>query len=141
MKKTLILPVVLAFAILASFGCATHTAQTTATEQILVTTAAAAGTQSAIQSNPKYAADFAAGAVVLSQLSGGTNQLTVTRVQSILAAAGQTNASVNYIAPLVVNLANSYATQGTNSALNATTQQWLGWIATGMAQGVKMAGY
>ena len=117
-------------------GCgSTPSTQQRAIEQMLVTTAATAGTEQALtppNGNPSLRPDFVAAVPLLYALSGSTNQLTVAQVQAILAAAGETNAAIKPLIPLVVNLVNVY-TQGTNGIVSGNTQMLLGWIADGVS--------
>ena len=131
----------LASAALIITGCASSPINAQ-TEQAIVTTAAAYAVQTDINSHPADAPLFADGAILLSDLAGGSSTLTVPQVQAILAATGQTNQAAALITPLAVNLINSYAqSNGTNSVpLNATTKQLLGYIATGIGQGVAASG-
>ena len=140
MKKLTSLAALAALTIsLLSTGCANNTAQQQAIEQLLITTAATAGTEAALNpqegGNPSLRPDFVAVDTLLYALSGNTNQLTVAQVQAVLASAGQTNAAIAPLVPLVVNLVNVYSqtAQGTNGAvLSGTTQQVVLWIANGI---------
>jgi len=127
-------------------GCATNPQ----TEQLLVTTAALAGTDALLQSQSDpaqkatTAAEVKVGATFVADLAGGTNQLTYAEVQPLLAAAGQTNSSVQLFAPIVLDVLQAYAQNGTSTnsvVLNATTAQLLTWTSTGALQAVQSAGF
>ena len=116
-------------------GCSTTTSQpNTAQEQLLVTTAAASAVMIDVQSRPQDAPAFRAAGSLLSTLAGSTNQVSVAQVQAVLSAAGETNAYITLLEPLVVNLVDVY-TSGNTNVLNGSSSQALQWIATGLTEG------
>ena len=137
MKKTF-LSLIAVVALFVS-GCSTTSTTNTATEQMLVTDIAAGATIGVLQKNPKDAPLFLAGASILQSIASGNGQLTVTQIQPILQAAGQTNNEMAFIEPMVINLVNAYSQGGTTNGvvLNGTVQNVLEWTATGLIQGAQ----
>lgn len=138
MKTTLSIICVTLLAIL-FVGCASTSNQQAQTEQLLVTTGAAAGTITDLQSHPQDAPYFIAGEQILNTLGGSTNQLSAAAVDAALAAAGDTNTTERLIAPLVVNVINAYGGNATNGLSNAQIQSICLWAATGIGEGLGSA--
>lgn len=118
-------------------GCAStgsNPTNNTALEQFAITSGVAIGTSELVSQSDgaQYRPEFVLAEAVLNGIATGTNSLTTSQVTAELTQAGVTN---NVVAPIIINalqLADSYASSGTNS----TTQQWAGWGAAGIAEGL-----
>jgi hypothetical protein len=105
------------------------------TEQTIITTAAAAGTLTDLQSRPADLPNFAAAEQELYTVADGTNQITATEIDTVLVQAGLTNKLEDLGLTTVVTLGNNYiiSTPTTNSTVT-TLKSVCGWIADGIAE-------
>lgn len=130
MRKLFIM-LIAATALVLGSGCATTSAPSAQTYQLLVTTAAAAATIADLQSNPQDAPYFIAGAQVFATIGGSTNQLTVAEVEAALKAAGNNDKTMQLMVPLVINLIDAYASPS-GTGTNNTAQNICLWISQGI---------
>jgi hypothetical protein len=126
-----IVTLIAATALVLGSGCATTSAPSAQTYQLLVTTAAASATIADLQSNPQDAPYFIAGAQVFATIGGSTNQLTVAEVEAALKAAGNNDKTMQLMVPLVINLIDAYASP-TGTGTNNTAQNICLWISQGI---------
>ena len=129
--KKLLIPIIASAALMLGSGCATTSAPSAQTYQLLVTTAAAAATIADLQSNPQDAPYFIAGAQVFATIGGSANQLTVAQVEAALKASGNTDRTMQLMVPLVINLIDTYATTS-GTGTNNTAQNICLWISQGI---------
>jgi len=144
MKKILTSLSVIALAGLLFVGCSTtNSINNNAAEQALITTAAATGTEITLQQDPQYTLYFVGAEQALASIASGTNEVSVTTVESALDKAGVTNAIIATAIENAITLGDDFIKQsaGTNaSAQFVAAQQVAGDVATGIQQGLALSG-
>ena len=147
MKKLISLASVMALVAFLFVGCASApSGQNAASEHALVTMAAATGTELALTpptGKPEHALYFVGAQQALATIATGTNEVSITTVETALEAAGVTNAIVASAIENAITLGDSLiaANSGTNQAVQIQQARLVaGDVANGISQGLTLSG-